>query len=1276
MQLRALSIALLVAASFTLPTADVASAARPELDAVGLAAPGAAATARLARIAADPALRGVGRAADLDRRFGVPTFVWAIRPARAEASAASRVPRPTPEGAARAQLARFAPFYGLDPADVAGATLTDVHDTGRGGIVVSFHQSVNGVEVFRDAIHVLLDRNLAPVAVTGYIPSRGLAGRGGTAAFRRTPAEAIAAALRDFTGKPVVAASVRRTGDAPGGYGRYELTGGGPAGVHTPIRSKRVYFHLPGRLEPGDYVELMSEDDAASYVVSAVDGRLLFRHSQIASDAFGYRVWADAGAPDVPMDGPQGDDPTPHPTATPDFYRPPFVAPGLVTLQNGPISTNDPWLAPGATETSGNNVDAYADLVAPDGFSAGDLRATTTSANTFDRVYDTSQPPDYSNDQQMAAITQLFYDCNFLHDWYYDAGFDEASGNAQVSNYGRGGVEGDPLHAEAQDYGGINNANMTTPADGASPRMQMYVWNLGPYGTLNVNSPGSIAGTYDVGTASFGPQAFSATGDVVLVDDGTGTTSDGCEAITNDVSGKIALIDRGTCTFTQKVLNAQSAGAIGVIIVDNSGASTPPALGGTATGITIGTVSVTTAVGNSIKTALTGNTVNATISLQPQLTRDGTIDNQVVAHEWGHYISNRLIGNGNGLGTNQAGGLGEGWGDFSALIMTVRPGDDLVASNPDFGGVYALAAYASNPSLAPSNSYYFGLRRYPYSTDLSLDPLTFRHITTGEPLPSGPPVSLTYVSSDNAEVHNTGEVWAVMLWECYAALLRDSGRLTFDQARDHMRDDLVTAFKLTPVNPTFVEARDAVLAAALASDHSDYTEFWAAFAKRGIGIGAVAPDRYSSDNSGVVESFLVGGDLAFVSGDVNDTGVSCDDDGYLDENETGQVVVTLANTGSTNLASTSATVSSTNPAISFPAGNLITFPASSPFGTTTGSVAVHMSGAVGSQVVDIELQYNDPGLVVPGPRAASFGVVGNVDEVPSTTETVEAKTPTWTMTGDPLYSVNAPWTRTELDPTHHVFFAPDPGGLSDEYLESPPIQVAGAGSFSFQFTQVHSFEKDASNFYDGGVIEISTDGGTNWSDIGAFATPGYGGTIFVGAGNPLSGRQAYVGQNASYPSPDLVTVNLGTAYAGQTVRVRFRVGSDEAVSDFGWQVDDLAFSNITNQPFLALVADPDACNPVAVGDALPTALAFTLVGGNPVGRDATFRFALPHSGRVAIALFDLAGRRVASLADGDFAAGYHTARWREAGSAGGPGVYFARMIAGGRTLTRRVVVLY
>ena len=64
----------------------------------------------------------------------------------------------------------------------------------------------------------------------------------------------------------------------------------------------------------------------------------------------------------------------------------------------------------------------------------------------------------------------MFFHVNWLHDRWYEAGFDEASGNAQKDNFGRGGIGGDPILAEGNDFSGTDNANMSTPADGASPR--------------------------------------------------------------------------------------------------------------------------------------------------------------------------------------------------------------------------------------------------------------------------------------------------------------------------------------------------------------------------------------------------------------------------------------------------------------------------------------------------------------------------------------------------------------------------------------------------------------------------------------------------------------------------------------------------------------------------------------------------------------------------------------------------------------------------------------
>jgi hypothetical protein len=90
--------------------------------------------------------------------------------------------------------------------------------------------------------------------------------------------------------------------------------------------------------------------------------------------------------------------------------------------------------------------------------------------------------------------------------------------------------------------------------------------------TLEVSSPATVAGTFEVFGGSFNPPPpWVVSAAVELADDGTGTTSDGCQPIVDFTTGGIALIDRGECTFVVKIQNAEDAGAAGVIIVNDQG---------------------------------------------------------------------------------------------------------------------------------------------------------------------------------------------------------------------------------------------------------------------------------------------------------------------------------------------------------------------------------------------------------------------------------------------------------------------------------------------------------------------------------------------------------------------------------------------------------------------------------------------------------------------------------------------------------------------------------
>ena len=148
---------------------------------------------------------------------------------------------------------------------------------------------------------------------------------------------------------------------------------------------------------------------------------------------------------------------------------------------------------------------------------------------------------------------------------------------------------------------------------------------LGGTPTMFVNSPGSLPADFLINMASFGPALpdIGITGDLVLVSDGIPVDSDACSAIINgaQVAGQIALIDRGTCTFASKALEAEAAGAIAVVIANNVAGDLSP--GGTAPGLTIPVVAITLADGNLIKAELLGGPVNVTLGFDSSV-RAGT----------------------------------------------------------------------------------------------------------------------------------------------------------------------------------------------------------------------------------------------------------------------------------------------------------------------------------------------------------------------------------------------------------------------------------------------------------------------------------------------------------------------------------------------------------------------------------------------------------------------------------------------------------------------------
>ncbi|KAI8899169.1 Fungalysin metallopeptidase-domain-containing protein [Globomyces pollinis-pini] len=197
--------------------------------------------------------------------------------------------------------------------------------------------------------------------------------------------------------------------------------------------------------------------------------------------------------------------------------------------------------------------------------------------------------------------------------------------------------------------------------------------------------------------------------------------------------------------------------------------------------------------------------------------RDGSLDNAIPIHEYTHGISNRLTGGSSQascLNAKESRGMGEGWGDTLAMYLTRKETD--IATTP-----FILADYADNNPK--------GIRHYPYSTDLKVNPYTYS--------------SLNGLSS----VHNIGEIWAVTLNEVYWNLVEKYGYSSnwFDPKQTKgniMAMNLVmSGLKLQPCNPTFLDARNAILKAdELYYKGENRCLLWKAFAKRGMGDDVIA----------------------------------------------------------------------------------------------------------------------------------------------------------------------------------------------------------------------------------------------------------------------------------------------------------------------------------------------------------------------------------------------------------------------------------------------------
>jgi len=363
----------------------------------------------------------------------------------------------------------------------------------------------------------------------------------------------------------------------------------------------------------------------------------------------------------------------------------------------------------------------------------------------------------------------------------------------------------------------------------------------------------------------------------------------------------------------------------------------------------------------------------------PNIDRDGGLDAEIVIHELTHGLSNRLIGNGSGLNWDVGSGMGEGWSDFYALSLL----NNSNADNPN--GKYASGAYATYKLGGLTDNYLYGIRRFPYSTDNSVNPLTWADLDDVTfNLAGGIAASpLNFSGNGACEVHNIGEIWCNTLWEVRSRVIADPAAANGNvpTGNNKMLQIVTDALKMTPLNPSFIDARDALIAAdAAANAGANELWIWQGFADRGLGYNAVAPFSrmfgFAAGHESIGESFNVPY-LDVQSVAIDDS--LGNNNGAIDPGEPVKITVKLKNPWrktSFGVASATATLTTATAGVNIPTGSA-TYPAipalgsadgtkfqfSVPLSATAGQAlkfTITPTSALGTKAVDFTLRVGTP----------------------------------------------------------------------------------------------------------------------------------------------------------------------------------------------------------------------------------------------------------------------------------------------------------------------------
>jgi uncharacterized protein (TIGR03437 family) len=460
---------------------------------------------------------------------------------------------------------------------------------------------------------------------------------------------------------------------------------------------------------------------------------------------------------------------------------------------------------------------------------------------------------------------------------------------------------------------------------------------------------------------------------------------------------------------------------------------------------------------------------------------DGDLDQGIIIHELTHGLSNRLVGNGGGLGSLQAGGMGEGWSDYFGLTLLQKESDNVDASYPV--GQYAV------------NRYTRGIRRYPYSTDKTVFPLTYANIAL------------------STQVHRVGEIWCNTLWEMRALLIKQLG---FTEGQRQSLQLVVDGLKLSPGSPSFLDARDAILLADRVNNNgANQCLLWQAFAKRGLGYSA---STNGGDDPAPKEAF--------------DAPPYCNDAGTLRLDRSSYLIgetinINVADRNASNPASITirSSVTGDEEALSLPQDATLPGSFNAQLRLVSGRAQngdglLQASIDAGDQII---VTYNDQNT---GAGAAAQVTANSVVAREKTLflDNIESGNQGWFATGT--------WglvTNKSASPTHSWTDSPAGNyvGNTDTALTSQVFDFINLSDITLQFAHSYALESG----FDYGLVEYSTDDGQTWRRAAAFT------------GSVTNFTQA--------------VVKLDALSNQARARLRFRLVIDPEINLDGWYVDDI-----------------------------------------------------------------------------------------------------------------------